>query len=48
MKNINQLLHECLDRIDAKAQKQANAEAHRKGIAEARRILSEENKEKAA
>lgn len=44
MKHINQLLRECLDRIDEKAKKHNDTEAHKRGIAEARRILAESSK----
>ncbi len=45
MKNINQLLEECVTRIDKKTKFHKNKDAHDKGIAEAKRIL---NTEKAA
>ena len=48
MRHINVLLRECIERIDKKAQKHNQTEAHRKGIAEARRILNEDKQEKAA
>lgn len=40
-KHINQLLRECVKRIDKKANEQRRREAHKRGIAEARRILEE-------
>lgn len=48
MKNINELLNECFDRIDKKTQNERNSMAHDKGIPEARRILAETKTEKAA
>lgn len=42
MKNINQLLEECVTRIDKKTRFHKNKEAHDKGIAESRRILKTE------
>lgn len=48
MKHVNQLLRECLERIDEKAKKHNETEAHKRGIAEARRILSDEKQERAA
>lgn len=41
MKHINQLLRECITRIDKEAKKHNDTEAHRKGIAEAKRIMAE-------
>lgn len=41
MKHINQLLNECIDRLDKKAKKHNDTLAHRRGIAEARRIMAE-------
>ncbi|GEM_PF-2111658 len=48
MKNINQLLKECVTRIDKKTKFHKNKDAHDKGIAEARRILAETKTEQAA
>jgi len=41
MKHINQLLHECIERIDRKVARERQSQAHKAGIAEARRILAE-------
>ena len=40
MKTVNQLLRECVDRLDEKEVKARKRKAHDQGIAEARRILA--------
>jgi len=41
MKHINQLLRECVERIDKSVKEHDRTEAHKRGIAEAKRILAE-------
>lgn len=40
MKHINQLMKELVNRLDKKDAEHRRKEAHKKGIAEARRILA--------